>query len=153
MLHALLHTGLALLLSTPLSLVPATPTTSSAGVSTRSPTAAANSTRAPAAAEIVVELNACMRSCAETPRRRTDRHTCALTCELVASTEIDALDLEQAFQADMTIAWRDACVTGCETDPSLSANNRQTCLLTCEDTAEALCGGWAAPVRDDGGLS
>ncbi len=142
MLNALLNSGIALLLS----IGSATTVTASAS------TTAAATQPAPAsasAADVVSALNQCMQSCAETPSRRTNKHTCELTCELVTDTAIDALTPEQAYQADATLTWRDACNSSCEADSSLSRNNKQTCLLTCADTSEALCGTWAPPLRAD----
>ncbi len=140
MLNALLNSGLALLLS----IGSAAAASSSASVSAR-PDAPASAS----AAEVVGALNQCMQSCAATPSLRTNKHTCALTCEVVADTAIDALTPEQAFQADATLTWRDACFASCEGDSSLSRNDKQTCLLTCADTSEALCGTWAPPLRAD----
>ena len=92
---------------------------------------------APDVAPIVRTYSGCYTACYDEKASATNRETCKLNCDGVAEAALEGLtgappkdDFMKALSAF------NGCVDACYGDKTLSATNRATCVLTCQDAAE-----------------
>lgn len=104
------------------------------------PTAVAGSPGAPASVDlssIVRNYSGCYSACFTERASETNRETCKLTCDAVAESALAGLTGAPPKDAFMKVLTTfNGCVNACYDDKSLSATNRATCVLTCQDAAE-----------------
>ena len=88
-------------------------------------------------AEAITAYNKCYSECFTSHQNATNRETCKLNCDGVAEAALEGLtgappkdDFMKALSAF------NGCVDACYGDKTLSATNRATCVLTCQDAAE-----------------
>lgn len=86
---------------------------------------------------VVHDYGQCYSGCFAEHVRATDKETCKLNCEALAEAARDGLPGAPSKDVLLkAIAALDGCVYACYEDASLSATNRETCLLTCRDVAD-----------------
>lgn len=88
-------------------------------------------------AGIVRAYSGCYADCFTEKASATNRETCKLTCDGAAEASLAGLAGAPPKDEFMkVISTFNGCVNACYDDKTLSATNRSTCVLTCQDAAE-----------------
>lgn len=112
------------------------------------PVAGTNQGGGPKSADIssiVRNYSGCYSGCFKETGSATNRETCKLNCDSVAESALEGLTggpPRGKFQE--AIGSFTSCVNSCYADKTLNRTNRETCVLTCQDTAEVSV---ASPIK------
>ncbi|HEY8377958.1 MAG TPA: hypothetical protein VIK91_15785 [Nannocystis sp.] len=87
-------------------------------------------------AGVIRSYSGCYTDCFTERASATNRETCKLNCDAAAEASAESIPGASLESLKAATASFTSCVNACYADKSLSATNRATCVLTCQDAAE-----------------